>query len=264
MFRRALQPIKYFISKAGGLLLKVRICISRNKDPDTQLAILWAFGTKCVWLFKFRQYYSNPFHINWKTVLFRRALEIVKAKHPNYKPKIHVRGGEIIADFINSKAKVVVVTIHSFISISIIRALKEFGKEAVLIAVSDEQQIAEIMGCDFKLNIIKRSKYALLQARQKLRQGNWIVCCADAPGAGGELLMVTGIFDFARKMEAQIIFAVAQVSSNGEIDIACGRTHVSEALSSSESAKEFITFLDSVLTIKKKWRICSWKQKYNL
>jgi hypothetical protein len=243
-------------------LLKARIFISGNKDPETQFAILWKFGINYGCLFKFRQYYSNPFQVPWKNVLFRRALEIVTAKYPNYKPKTHVRGGELIAALVHSKENVVVVTIHNIISVSIIRVLKDFGVEAVLIAGGGKQQIVEIMGCDFKLNIIFPSKYAFIQARRNLRQGKWIVCCADYE-SNGELLMSTGIFDFARKMEAQIIFAVAQVSNNGEIDIACGRTHIGKALSSNESAKEFIAFIDSVLMVKKKWKVCSWRQKYN-
>ena len=271
MLRRTLQTITYFISRAGGLLLEAYISISGTNDPETEFAILWTFGVNCGWLFRLRLlYYPNHFQLHWKTILFYRALEKVKAKYPNYKPKIHVRGGEQIADLLNANEQVVVITIHNLISVSsIIRVLKEFLIETVLIAVRDPQKKAEVMGCDFMLDTISRSKYAFLQARRSLRQGKWIVCCADNPpgkedAVNSELLMLTEIFEFAIKTEAAIIFAVAQVSHNGEIDLAFGQIHNNKALSSNESANQFITFLDSVLTVKKKWKVSSWRKKDNI
>jgi hypothetical protein len=63
----------------------------------------------------------------------------------------------------------------------------------------------------------------------------------------------TAIFDFARKLEAKVIFSVTQVSKEGEICIALSR--MKHSMSSTESAKEFISFLNSVLTVKKNWKV---------
>jgi hypothetical protein len=122
--------------------------------------------------------------------------------------------------------------------------------------VGNPQEELTILGGNSKLDVICRSKYSLVEARQKLRQGKWIVCCADVEsGKTSEpLLMGTGIFHFAKRTDAEIMFAVAQVSNDGEIVVEFARGDAN----SNEIANDFIAFLDSVLMIKKKWKIVRW------
>jgi hypothetical protein len=255
----SLQVIHSLIPNAAGKLLKGRLWISSAADPNSRFSILWKFGIKCGWLFRFRQYYSNDFQLNWKAIVLHRVVEVINAKHPDYSPRIHLRGVELIYKIRNSKKNVVLVTIHTGISLSIVRVLNEFGIESSLIAVGNPQEELTILGGNCELDVICRSKYSLVEARRKLRQGKWIVCCADdAPVESGKtnetLLMGTGIFNFAKRTEAEIIFAVAQVSNDGEIVVECARGNAN----SNEIANDFIAFLDSVLMIKKKWKIVRW------
>jgi hypothetical protein len=177
---------------------------------------------------------------------------------------MHVRGLELISD-LNSAEKVILVTIHNGISLSIIRMLKDIDKESCLIAAdTDQTREFSLYSCDYEADVIKRSKYVFLKARDKLKQRKWIVCYADemqeeAGLSNGELLMGTGIFDFAHKMGAHLIFCLAQVSNNGEIDIKFGRPDVGSYLSSNEMAKKFISFLDSALVVKKRWKVGRWQ-----
>jgi hypothetical protein len=255
------------------VLLYGRLFVSGAHDPESQFSTLWKFGNDFCWLIKsrqyfragYRQYFRNIYQVHWKILLFRCVVQIVKAKYPDYKPKILVRGRELIEEFLNSNEKVVVITIHNaWICVSIIRMLRELGISSSMIAALNLQQELEFVGGNFKLDRIHRSKSCLLEARQKLNERQWIVSCADETQVGtSELLMSTGIFDFAKKMQAQIIFAVAQVSNKGEIEIACGRPEISKALSANENAKEFIAFLDLVSMAKKKWRIGKWRRTHS-
>jgi lauroyl/myristoyl acyltransferase len=253
MLRRALQPLAYLAGKARAaqMLLELRLAISRNVDPKTQFAILWKFGMNCRWFFQLRQYYSNLFIIPWETFLFARVLEIVRKEHPSYRPKVKLIGGELIEELIKTREKVVLVTIHSFVGLIILQVLKELGVEVTLVAFGRPQM--ELLG-GYQIDFILPSKYVLLKARQKLREGKWISCSADyPPDKSAEFMIGTAIFDFARKLEAKVIFSVTQVSKEGEICIALSR--MKHSMSSTESAKEFISFLNSVLTVKKNWKV---------
>src|SRR5205807_9417282 len=82
------------------VLLYGRLFVSGAHDPESQFSILWKFGNDYCWLIKssqyyrsgYRQYYRNVYQVHWKILLCRCILQIVKAKYPDYKPKILVRG----------------------------------------------------------------------------------------------------------------------------------------------------------------------------
>jgi hypothetical protein len=255
MLRGALQATAYLAGKARAaqMLLELRMRFSRDVDQKSQFSMLWKFGMNCRWFFWLRQYYSNRFLIPWETFLFVRILEIVRRENPSFRPKVKLIGSELIEELIKTKEKVVLVTIHSFVGLIILQILKELGVEVALVGVGRPQM--ELLGGS-QIDFIPPSKYVFLQARQKLKQGKWISCSADyLPDKSDEFMIGTAIFDFARKLEARVIFSVAQVSKEGEICIAL--SSMKHSMSSTEGVKEFISFLNSVLTVKKKWKVYS-------
>jgi len=246
-------------ARAGGILFKIRLAISGDMDAESQFTTLWKFGTNYRWLFRLREYYSNPYQFPWETFLFIRILAIVNADYANYKPKIKLIGDEIIAQLISARERVILVTIHSFVGLCILSILRDFGIQTTLVAYSDQRRDLELLACATAVDFIPPTEKILLCAREKLKQGRWLVCSVDYPrdwsGLSRELLIGTAIFDFAGKLQAKVVFAAPQVTKTGEISVTFSRKQLS--MSPNESAKELITFLNSVLIRKKKWKIRS-------
>lgn len=255
MLRRPLDMLSHVTSKlgAGGLVLKTRVWLSRSNDPQTEFATLWRFANNIRWFFAFRQHLANPFQVPWHNFLFLRIINIVQDKYPSFTPTVNIHSDGSVWAMCNPHRPVVLITVHNAISPSIILALEERGVRASMIVYQYPAQLLDTLRCGAEIDVIYRSKQTFLQARQKLRDGSCIVCCADE-SVDGQLWMRPGIFEFARRMEAQVLFGAAQVSRTGEIDITIEQAH-SRDKSSEAMAEDFIEFLNAVLISKKTWKI---------
>lgn len=234
--------------------MKLVYFIAGNTDPITKFSILWKFGYKFRWLLQLRELYANQYRVPWQNILLRRAIQLVQDEYPDYKPTIRVVDPRIIEGLNAKKERVVIVTIHNEISSSIIRALKNFGVDSCLIATSDPSHLLKAWGCDAEIDVLRTSRYVLLSARGKILKGNWIVCCSDI-AYNGELLVRKQIFEFARQMEAEIVFALANVSDQGDIEITCSAPALSARRSSTEEAEMFVRFLHTTLPDRRRWRV---------
>jgi hypothetical protein len=191
--------------------------------------------------------------VPWHNFLFLRILNIVHETYPAFTPKINVHSATALNDVFRLHRPVVLVTVHNIVSPGIVLALEERGVRAAMIVREYPGQLLDALQCGAAIEVIYQSKQALLQARQKLRNGACIVCCADE-SVDGQLWMRPGIFEFARKMEAQVIFGAAQVSRTGEIDITL-EPAPPEDNSPEAMAEDFIQFRDGTLIFKKTWKI---------
>jgi hypothetical protein len=238
---------------AGRLVLKSRLWLSRCGDPQSEFATLWQFGNNHRRLFAIRQHLNNPFQVPWQNFLFLRVLNIVKETYPTFTPAINIRGSTALGDLFGRHDPVVVITIHSLISPAIVLALEESNLSASMIVMEYPEELLHTLKSGKRIDIIYLSNWALLLARQKLRNGTSIVCCADDV-AEAQLLMRTRIFEFAQKMEARILFALAQVSQMGEIDIVIRQAAAADK-SPKRLVENFLEFLGDTLPVKKTWKI---------
>jgi len=253
------QTLKSLISRvgAGELVLRSRLWLRLNRcsDPQSEFATLWQFGNNIRWLFAIRLHLKNPFQVPWQNFLFLRVLNIVKETYPSFAPTINIHSATVLGELFGKHDPVVLVTIHSAISPAIVLALEESNLSASMIVQRYPEQLLETLKSDNRIDVIYKSNRALLLARQKLRNGTWIVCCADE-SVDGQLWMRTEIFEFARKMKARILFASAQVSRKGEIDLVIRQAPAADR-SLEATAEKFIEFLDDTLPVKKTWKIGS-------
>jgi len=257
--------IAYFAVKAGKLFLKqlleARLRLSIPASPEDLFSDLWNFCRHYKWLFALREYFANPLDLPLQNLVFKIVIEVVRDKYQAYKPKISVRTGEDISTLFNIEEKIIVVTIHTAVSSIMIEILQDLGIKASLIMRSE----VGLLGSNSKIDVILRSQDVFLIARRKLKEGRVICCCADEISMDNQLYVGTGIFDFANKMDAKIIYFIPQISDEGEVFIDLAAiNNIREKLSSVDVAQDFVSFINAALEKKKTLKVSSWRRENKL
>jgi hypothetical protein len=80
------------------------------------------------------------------------------------------------------------------------------------------------------------------------------VCCSDIYH-NGELYVRKRIFEFAKRMGVKTVFAMAQVSKKGDIEVACAAPPLTADLSSTERAEMFVRFLHATVSDRRRWKV---------
>ncbi|MDQ6869124.1 MAG: hypothetical protein M3178_12265 [Pseudomonadota bacterium] len=258
----------YFARKAGKLLLKlllgVRVHLSMGASPEDLFSDLWNFCRHYKFLFALGEYFPNRFHIPLQNFVFKNILEVVRTKYPAYKPNIRVRTSESISTLFNIEEKIIVVTVHTAISSIIIEILQELGiKSSFVMADASHRQVG-VLGYN-KIDVILRSQDVFLIARRKLKEGRVICCCVDERSIYNQLYVGIGIFDFAKIIDAKIIFFIPQISDEGEVFIYLAAiNNTMEKLSSIDLAQDFVSFINATSEKKKTFEISSWRRENKL
>jgi hypothetical protein len=258
--------------KFGWLLLKARLYFGRAASAEDQFSDLWRFSIRHKWLFALKEHYLNPLRIPWENLLVRWLLRIVKSRNPKYKPRIIAHGNELIVDMYKSDRNIVIITIHTALTTSIVRFLEENKVKCSLIV--DQEYVAQgTEGDNFgfagEADLLYRSKDIFLEARRKLRNGRAVVCCVDylsdkTNHGVCKQYISTAIFDFSKKIGAEVLYALPHISESGCIVIEFSRPLIIiNTRSSIDLAQDFISFINSNSRIRKNWIVKKWQgEKY--
>jgi hypothetical protein len=148
------------------------------------------------------------------------------------------------------QAPSVIASIHARTEFALCAALDRAGQECAIIT-ADPVKPAEIQNYDFSTlpqNIL-RERDVFIQARAALKSGRVLICDADfiadkdLPTA--RVCISTSLFEFARKVKANLFFGYAQISPDGAMNCIF-KAESPHTPSSREDAQRFIGFLKDV------------------
>lgn len=255
--------------KLGRFLLGLFILRNKRAEQEQLFTRAWTFVHRLKWLFIGRQLYRNRFQTNWKNLMFIELVGAVKQHNPSFVPKLIIKNHQLLTDLVAQSSSIIVATIHTGTETSLNRMLEELGIKSSVIAASKNrpQRNSALIGLKGTVDIIARSGDTLLIARQKMREGMTICCCADFTireigTLYHDLYMATGLFDFAKWAGARIIYAIPTLSGTGEIIINLSKPNIDENNSTSAGlALDFIQFISTATKEKQTWKIGSWPLK---
>lgn len=251
--------------ETGNILLKLFILRNKRLEQDQLFDRSWTFVQRFRWLLSGRQLYRNRFQMNWKSFALISLVREVKRHHPSFAPAIITKNRHILTEPANQGSPIVVATIHTGTETSLNRMFEQLGVKSSVIAASggSEQRRSALLGLKGKADFIQRSNDSFLMARRKMKDGKAICCCADftireAGTLYHDRYMAPGLFEFAKRAKAKVIYALPLVSDSGQIIINLSAPGIWEENSTAEElAHDFILFISTITSEKCNWKVGS-------
>ena len=166
------------------------------------------------------------------------------------------------------QAPSVVASIHARTEFALCAALERAGQKCAIIT-ADPVKPDEIQNYDFSTlpqNILREGD-VFIQARAALKSGRVLICDADfiadkdLPSA--RVCISTSLFEFARKVKANLFFGYAQVSPDGAMNCIF-KAASPHSTSSQEDAQRFIEFLKDVQSELSDLTIEDWTRPFEI
>jgi len=251
--------------KLGQLLLTVLVRRKRNLPAEERFQSAWQFIQRYRWLFRGRELSSNRYGIDWKNFAFMRLLRLVGAGQGRFVPGIRVVNDAALTELVESKARVVVVTIHSRVETVMNRVFEERDIPYSVIAVATApQRASEMLGLKGTVDLIPLGDDSLLIARKKLTDGRVLCTCADFTVRAPATLyhdnyIAVGLFEFARKCRARLVYAFTKVNEDGNVEISMARPTLDEEQASPVAlAGDFVDFIRAISPDGRDWTVGPW------
>lgn len=234
----------------GTAWLDAYIRLNRRREPAALLASAWSAAGRLGILFAGGELYRNRFGYAWRSILFLRILNRLDRAGICCLPTVSVRGFETVRAATDGGRPVIAVMVHSPADAAINRLFDEAEIPWTLLAVAPERAArkARRLGLSGDLDAIPRNNDALLAMRQRLGAGRSICSCIDfayktGPDAGRVLVSPT-LFELAKLTRTRVVYADANVTRDGVIELAFAAPRVDVATSTAEAcAEDFIGWL---------------------
>jgi len=224
----------------------------------------WKFIWALRWFFKGKEDYGNRYWISWRNFAYMLLLSGVKRIDPSFVPPLCVINGEALRKLADDRP-VILVTMHARLVSCINKMLEDLGIASSVVAISeDTRRVSRLFGLRGEVDIIPLDSDSLVVARQKLKAGRFVCCCADfTVRRSGTLYhdryIAEGLFTFAAKQHASIVYAVATVTEAGEVVVAMGVPKITVATSTPRDlATDFVRFAADAREELPAWKIGSW------
>jgi hypothetical protein len=147
-------------------------------------------------------------------------------------------------------------------------ALDRAGLQSAIITTNPVKP-AEIQNYNFSMspqNII-RQRDVFIQARAALKSGRVVICdvdfIADKNLPSARVCISTSLFEFARKIKANLFFGYAQISPDGAMNCIF-KVASPHSTSSQEDAQRFIEFLKTVQSELSDLTIEDWTRPFEI
>jgi hypothetical protein len=251
--------------KLGTHLLKLFILLNSKKSAPMLFVSGWTFIWATRWLFKGKEDYGNRYRISWRNFAYMQLLSGVKKIDPSFVPPLRVMTDDVLTRLVGQGHLLVIATIHARLVSSLNKMLEDLGIASSIIAISEEtRRVSKLFGLKGMVDIIPLDNDSLLVARQKLKAGRLVCCCADfTVRRSGTLYhdryIAEGLFAFAVKSRARVVYALPNVTDRGEVVITVAPPTISETGSSPHDlATDFIRFIGGVQEERPDWSVGSW------
>lgn len=208
---------------------------------------------------------GNRYGIDWKNFAFMRLLALADTGHDRFVPDIRVVNDAALSGLTEKKARIVVVTIHSRVDTVMNRVFEERGIPYSVIAIATApQRSSRLLGLKGTVDLIPLGDDALLIARKKLTAGRVLCTCADFTLREPATLyhdnyVAVGLFEFARKSKAQLVYAFTKVTEDGSVEISLARPTLDEEHAPPDAlARDFVDFIRAMSPDGRDWKIGPW------
>jgi hypothetical protein len=194
-----------------------------------------------------------------------RLRHAIKHVFPRYSPAV-IADPQMLE--LIRQAPLVVASIHARTEFALCAALDRAGQECAIIT-ADPVKPDEIQNYDFSTlpqNIL-RERDVFIQARAALKNGKVLICDADfiadknLPSA--RVCISTSLFEFARKVKANLFFGYTQISPDGAMNCIF-KAASPHSTSSQEDALRFIEFLKDVQSELSDLTIEDWTRPFEI
>jgi hypothetical protein len=251
--------------KLGALLLRLFLHLNRHRPAPTLFASGWKFIWALRWLFEGKEDYGNRYWISWRNFAYMLLLVGVKRIDPSFVPPLRAVNEEALRRVAGDDRPVVLVTMHARLVSCINKVLEDFGIASSVIAISeDTRRVSKLFGLKGEVDIIPLDSDSLVIARKKLKAGRLVCCCADfTVRRSGSLhhdrYVAEGLFTFAARQRASIVYALATVTEAGEVVINVYVPKITDSTNSPRDlAADFVRFAADTLEELPAWKIGSW------
>lgn len=251
--------------KLGQRLLSFVVRRGAKLPAEQRFQSGWHFIHRYRWLFRGREVSGNRFGIDWQNYAFMQLMRSVNDRPDRFVPRIRVVNDTALTDLVEKNERVVVVTIHSRVDTVLNRVFEERGIDYSVIAVSTvTQRLSELLGLQGSVDLIPLTENSLLTARKKLSAGRVLCTCADFTARVPSTLyqdnyVAEGLFAFARKCGARLVYAFAKVCEDGTIEISMATPAIDEQRASPHAlAVDFVDFIRDRSPDGRDWKIGPW------
>lgn len=251
--------------KLGQGLLTILVRRGNGRPAVKRFQSGWRFIWRFRWLFRGRELSGNRFGIDWKNYAFIHLMRSVNDGPDRFVPRVRVVNNAALTDLVEKNERVVVVTIHSRVDTALNRVFEERGIDYSVIAISTgTQRSSTLLGLKGSVDLIPLTEDSLLTARKKLSSGRVLCTCADFTVRAPATLyhdnyVAEGLFDFARKCGAYLVYAFTKVCEDGTIEISMATPTLNEQRASPHAlAVDFINFVHANSPDGRDWKVGPW------
>lgn len=182
----------------------------------------------------------------------------IKQVFPRYSPAV-IADREML-DLIK-KAPAIIASIHGRTEFAMCAALDRAGQKcAIITAYPVEPAEMNIYNLSTPPQNILRERDVFIHARAALKSGKVIVCdvdfIADKDRPSARICVSTSLFEFARKVKANLFFGYTQVASDGTMN--CILRAAPCSTSPREDAQYFVAFLKDLQNVLPNITIEDW------
>ena len=256
----------HFFYVVSNLCVFVIIWSSFNAPSDYRFQKAWRFVKKYPALLRPRISLEisirQEFPQNSQNIVYLDILRMLNRLKIDFNAPILPVNEEPFLDLARHKRPLVIVGLHSDISTSFNPLAERLGVEwAVITSLPEAPERSKWFGLKGMLATIPDSDACFLIARQEMRHGKAIFCCPDFfgerhPSRPREYFISSGIFEFARRTDATLIYVMPVLTESGSIlyHFSDPRT-AKDFVSVQAIIAEFIEYMKSFPEVHKEWKI---------
>jgi len=230
---------------------------------------VWSFTKKYPALFRLRISLEicvrQDFPQNSQNIIYLDILRMLSRMNIEfYAPILPINEAPFL-NLVRDKLPWVLVGLHSEISTSFNPLAERLGVDWAVITSSPEvPERSRWFGMKRAIVTIPDSDACLLIARQQMRQGKAIYCSPDfffgerRPSRPREYFVSSGIFEFARRTNAKLIYVMPVLTESGSIyyQFSDPRT-ANEFVSVREMVVDFLEYMKLFPDVHKEWKIAN-------
>lgn len=234
----------------GQALLKLYMRRHRRLTGRDQFDLGWDFIRRFRWLFRGREHSGNRFQAAWQNIAFVKLLILINARENTVTPPIIIHGQTALTDAAGADGPVIVVTIHTRLVGALTKVFEDLKIPfAVIVSAGNQRGPRLVYGVNQPQDQILTGRDTLLVARKKMTAGQLIYGCVDFTArVRGTLYhhnyVAEGLFAFARKTNATLVYAITNVNAGGVLQTTFARPQIAVPdASAAQLAEDFVRFV---------------------
>lgn len=242
-------------SKIGLQLLKLWFFSRKITHKPLNFKTGWQVVTALAPLLRGRACYSNTYRDNWRHFAVRKLLQGLRQLGCDDTPLVKVKNLAALTDPApDGKSGLVLLSPHTRVMSAVDIVMKEQQMAVCGIAGYSGDMHNLLNAADAGV-VLELGPDTLLEARRHLRSGKMVYACPDFTNrrAGRlyhDINVSPAMFEFSARSNAQLVFAMSRLASNGVIEVTFERPSLRKGVDGAQSnLQAFLDFCREQATI---------------